>query len=689
MKQFRVLATALAAALLVAACGGGGDGDQSPAIKYTKVVSFGDSLSDAGTYGPGLKQAGLIQNASLGGMFTINGVGSTVAPVTLLVTPGSVGADTAPSYNWAQLVSAAAVGKVNCAARVGGFSLVEIAVAGCTNYAQGGARVESAFGVGNHVGVGNTNGPLTEPVATQIQNYIADGGTFSDKQLFTVLAGANDIFGQTDKLTLDATAAGNAAGATAFGTAVVSLLAADSPNPATAAGAIATGMGQAQAAAATLPGATSNSVLQAAVTGAVQAAGAAGNPKVLDMAYIGAAVAPAQAAATTAGGNAFGVKLITDLVGGVPAINQAAASTSIPLAMGAAQAAAAAAPGATADSIMAAAAGAAIQEAALKGNLTAGAALVAAGGGNMAGIDAITAPAKTAAVGSAATAFSTSLATSFAADASAVTASTSIKTAMSQAFAAAAAAPGATSTSILTAMGNAAVPAAAAAGNTKVMNMTYINGVAGAAQAAATTAGTTAGNNYAATTGAATAVAGMKTAASALVAQIKDLISRGAKHVVVVNLPDVSQTPMALATIVRNTDGTIKDDSQQKLVLAMTQAFNDGLEKGLIKTSGVAGSYIDSVVFVDAFAENRRQLANKEHYALTNVKDVACTLTSPANVLATTGKADGSSLVCNASNLIAGDTSHYLFADNVHPTPFGHKLLAQFVTKALVIAGWL
>jgi phospholipase/lecithinase/hemolysin len=61
----------------------------------------------------------------------------------------------------------------------------------------------------------------------------------------------------------------------------------------------------------------------------------------------------------------------------------------------------------------------------------------------------------------------------------------------------------------------------------------------------------------------------------------------------------------------------------------------------------------------------------------------------PKNILATAGNADGSSLVCNSSNLVTGDTSHYLFADDVHPTPFGHKLLAQYATKAMVIAGWL
>ncbi|MFZ3084963.1 SGNH/GDSL hydrolase family protein [Rhodoferax ferrireducens] len=471
MKQFRVLATAFAAALLVAACGGGGDGDQSPAVKYASVVSFGDSLSDAGTYSVGpIKASG-------GGMFTVNGIASASA----------VGADPVPSYNWAQLVSAAAIGKTSCAARTGGFGVVESVVAGCTNYAQGGARVVDPKGVGNPVGVGFTAGPLTEPVVTQIANYLADGGSFAGTELVTVLGGANDLFGQTDKLKADATAAGGAALATS---------------------------------------------------------------------------------------------LVTQLVAGAPPANQLAAQAFI---------------------------GGAIQTEAVKTT--------------------------------------------------------------------------ATPTSIITAAVTAAATHAAMNGytNTAVANAATIAQTAGAAAIAA-------GNTYLATTGAANAMTGMAVAATALANSVKSMITSGAKHVVVVNIPDVSQTPMAMATIVYNTDGSIKDNSQQQLVLALTSQFNTTLQTALEVSPGVA---VPGVVFVDAFAENRRQLANKAHYALTNVKDVACNLTSPVNVLATAGKADGSSLVCNAGNLIAGDTSHYLFADNVHPTPYGHKLLAQYVTKALVIAGWL
>ena len=50
MTYFKTSLAALGAAILVAACGGGGDGNQSPKIKFASMVNFGDSLSDVGTY---------------------------------------------------------------------------------------------------------------------------------------------------------------------------------------------------------------------------------------------------------------------------------------------------------------------------------------------------------------------------------------------------------------------------------------------------------------------------------------------------------------------------------------------------------------------------------------------------------------------------------------------------------------
>ena len=271
MMNFKTLWPALGAALLVAACGGGGDGNQTPRVAFTSVVSFGDSLSDVGTY-----RAGPITAAG-GGRFTVNP--SVVATPTI----------------WIELV-AAQLGLTSCAARNGGFGSVEVPVAGCRNYAQGGARVQDPKGVGNSVGVGFTAGALTEPVVTQLANYAVDNGSanFTDKQLVTVLAGANDIFGLTDQLKLDATAAGNAA----FAQSLVGQFVAGAPaaNQAAALGAI----GLAVQTEAGKPTASASTIVTAAATAAATHAAMNGytNSAVANAAAIGAA---AGAAATTAG----------------------------------------------------------------------------------------------------------------------------------------------------------------------------------------------------------------------------------------------------------------------------------------------------------------------------------------------------------------------------------------------------
>src|SRR6218665_1000121 len=51
MKQFQTKILALAASLLVVACGGGGSADTTPRSKITAVKVFGDSLADSGTFG--------------------------------------------------------------------------------------------------------------------------------------------------------------------------------------------------------------------------------------------------------------------------------------------------------------------------------------------------------------------------------------------------------------------------------------------------------------------------------------------------------------------------------------------------------------------------------------------------------------------------------------------------------------
>ena len=187
--------------------------------------------------------------------------------------------------------------------------------------------------------------------------------------------------------------------------------------------------------------------------------------------------------------------------------------------------------------------------------------------------------------------------------------------------------------------------------------------VAGAT-ADASAAGATAGATYAAGTGADIALANMSTAGKELADAVKSMLAKGAKKIVVLNIPDASQTPY----------GVSAGPQQQPLILAMTQSFNARLKAELAGVSGV--------LFVDAFAENQKHFATPAQFGLTNVTGKVCKVDSVTNP-------SGSSLLCNPTNVISGETSRYLFADGVHPTPYGHSLFAQFVKKELVSSGWL
>ena len=174
------------------------------------------------------------------------------------------------------------------------------------------------------------------------------------------------------------------------------------------------------------------------------------------------------------------------------------------------------------------------------------------------------------------------------------------------------------------------------------------------------------------TTAATTAVTAMATAGGELAGYINQLIiAKGATHVVVVNVPDVSLTPFAVAS----------GASGQALVKQMTQAFNAQLQAGLTASP--------NLVLVDAFSASEDQATNPAQYGLANVTTPACDLTKAS-----------SSLVCTAATLISAVTpttagapataaNTYEYADTVHPTPYGYRLLSELVGEQLAIKGWL
>jgi outer membrane lipase/esterase len=211
----------------------------------------------------------------------------------------------------------------------------------------------------------------------------------------------------------------------------------------------------------------------------------------------------------------------------------------------------------------------------------------------------------------------------------------------------------------------AAIGAAAVQpGNSAVASPAVYGPMVAKATTDATAAGGKAGAAYAAAHGP-ELVAAMAQAGNELVALVKtQLIANGANYVTVNNLPDVATTPAGLS----------KDASTQALINAMVNAFNSALNTGL-------GSEA-KVLIVDVFAVSHDQATNPGPYGLTVVSETACDLSAAKNPL-------GSALGCNASNLKAGDVSHYSFADDVHPTPFNNLLLARYVAEKMVVKGWL
>lgn len=143
------------------------------------------------------------------------------------------------------------------------------------------------------------------------------------------------------------------------------------------------------------------------------------------------------------------------------------------------------------------------------------------------------------------------------------------------------------------------------------------------------------------------------------------IIAKGAKYVLVVNLPNVGATP----------NGFDAGTQTAALSTAMSQAFNKGLLDGLVGVSEVA--------YADAFATSTDQFNNPSKYGLSNVTSRACKAgPTSGNILG------GAALTCNPSNVIAGNISTYGFSDDVHPSPFGHQLLGNFILEVLAAKGW-
>ena len=161
------ICTAIVASLLslLAACGGGLSDNPNNGAQVAQgginlqIVSFGDSLSDVGTYAP-------IASAVGGGRFTTN--------------PGQVWVQDVAQY-YGNTVSAAYTIDVT----------QKLTAQSGLGYAEGGATVATSASINDFLVdlIGNVEMPVNEQVASYLQAH----GSFNANQLVLILAGANDV----------------------------------------------------------------------------------------------------------------------------------------------------------------------------------------------------------------------------------------------------------------------------------------------------------------------------------------------------------------------------------------------------------------------------------------------------------------------------------------------------------------
>jgi phospholipase/lecithinase/hemolysin len=169
-------------------------------------------------------------------------------------------------------------------------------------------------------------------------------------------------------------------------------------------------------------------------------------------------------------------------------------------------------------------------------------------------------------------------------------------------------------------------------------------------------------------------------------------LDKGATHVAVLNVPDITLTPRFQAVLAgvaaANGGGTAGATAAATLKGAIQQwiaAFNTELRTRINGDARVA--------LVDFNADFTDEVTHPVEYGLSNATQAACpvTGTDSSGLPAYTFPTCTSTALDAAppSGLAAAWWNTWTFSDGFHPTPYGHRLLASSIARALARAGWL
>lgn len=165
-------------------------------------------------------------------------------------------------------------------------------------------------------------------------------------------------------------------------------------------------------------------------------------------------------------------------------------------------------------------------------------------------------------------------------------------------------------------------------------------------------------------------------------------LGAGAQRVALLNMPGITNTPrfqLVLDSIGASAGATARAQSQA-LFDSWVSAFNARLAQRFAGNAKVA--------VVDFYSSFNDEVANPTQYQLTNVTTPACPITG----VGSDGLPSYTFATCTETALSASPPAgqsgadwwkRYAFSDSFHPTPYGHQLLAQLISRTLAQAGWL
>lgn len=159
------------------------------------------------------------------------------------------------------------------------------------------------------------------------------------------------------------------------------------------------------------------------------------------------------------------------------------------------------------------------------------------------------------------------------------------------------------------------------------------------------------------------------------------VLDKGATHVALLNMPDVTLTPRFRGVLAQvaaanggGATGAAAAAQLQGAIQAWIQAFNAKLAADVNNDARIA-----LVPFYDDFTD---EVLHPEQYGLVNATEQVCAESGfPATCV-------DAQLNAQAGKQ-AGWWERYAFSNNFHPTPFGHSLLASSVSRAIARKGWL